>query len=117
MTNFMMATPQHNDELPDAKTPAEVNIHLGYIRRDIQNLQQETKTALDGIAKKIEDLDDHYITESEFRPVAELTKANAAAIKELTEWRDTFNGKLIGFGLAISAVSALLSFALNYFFK
>lgn len=116
MSNFMMAPQQHNDDLPAANTPAEVNIHLGYIRRDIQNLQQETKSALDGIAKKIEDLDDHYITESEFRPVSDQTKASALELKALTEWRDTFNGKMIGLGIAISFASAALTFIINKFF-
>lgn len=114
---FMMSAQNNNDDLPEAKTPSEVKIHLGYIRRDIQNLQQETAKAIDGIGKKIDALDDHYITEAEFRPIADLAKQNAEAIKSLTEWRDTFNGKMIGFGTAIALASTLLSFALNHFIK
>lgn len=113
----MMSAQNNNDDLPEAKTPSEVKIHLGYIRRDIQNLQQETAKAIDGIGKKIDALDDHYITEAEFRPIADLAKQNAEAIKSLTEWRDTFNGKMIGFGTAIALASTLLSFALNHFIK
>lgn len=115
--NFMMSGSQnHSDEIPAAQTPSEVNIHLGYIRRDIQNLQQETKQALEGIGKKIDSLDDHYITESEFRPVSDQTKASALELKALTEWRDTFNGKMIGLGIAISFASAALTFIINKFF-
>lgn len=113
-----MASPQHNDnDIPAANTPAEVNIHLGYIRRDILNLQQETTKALENLGRKIDGLDDHYITESEFRPYAKTTEANAAELKLLTEWRDTFNGKMIGIGIAIAAGTSALTFALNYFFK
>jgi hypothetical protein len=113
----MLANSQHQDnDIPAANTPAEVNIHLGYIRRDIQNLQQETTKAIDMLGRKIDGLDDHYVTESEFRPIADQAKASASELKLITEWRDTFNGKMIGLGLAIAAGSALLSFALNYFF-
>lgn len=102
-------------DLPPANTPAEVNIHLGYIRRDIRTLTDTTNLALGNLAKKIDELDDHYITESKFRPIADDVKAHDNQLKELTEWRDTFNGKLVGFGCAIAAASTLASFVLNYF--
>lgn len=115
---LMSSTPQqHNDEIPSANTPAEVNIHLGYIRRDIQLLQTETKAAIESVAKKIDQLDDHYITETEFRPSAEKVKDHELQLKALTAWRDTFNGKMMGFGAAVALASTLLSFALNYFIK
>lgn len=108
---------EHSDNsIPPANTPAEINIHLGYIRRDILNLQEETRKSIGEVSKQISSLDDHYITESEFRPIANLVKENAMELIKMKEWRDTFNGKMLGFGTAIAFASAVLSFALNYFF-
>lgn len=104
-------------KIPEATTSGEINTHLGYLRRDIYNLTKSTKESLEGITKQIQNLDDHYITETEFRPVADLAKQNAKDIKVLTEWKDTFNGKMIGFGLAISVVTTLLTLAVTAFIK
>lgn len=110
--------PDHKDEMiPAAQTPAEVNVHLSYIRRDIKVLQDETKNTLANIEKKIDNLDDHYIIESEFQPIVKAVEAHDTALKGLTEWRDTFNGKMAGFSLAIVVASSALSFALNYFLR
>lgn len=102
--------------IPAANTPQEVNIHLGYIRRDIHNLSQATTQSIKDLGKKIDELDDHYITEAEFRPVSDMAKASAQEVKQLREWRDTFSGKMIGFGLAISIASSAITFLLNYLF-
>lgn len=104
-------------KIPEATTSGEINTHLGYLRRDIYNLTKSTKESLEGITKQIQNLDDHYITESEFRPIADQVKTNTADIKKMTEWKDTFNGKMIGFGLAISIVTTLLTLAVTAFMK
>lgn len=103
--------------IPPATTPGEINTHLGYLRRDIRILTDSTKEQLEAITAQIKNLDDHYTTESEFRPVADMVKQHEKDIKNLTEWRDTFNGKMIGFGLAISVITSLVTFLLTYFLK
>ncbi len=103
--------------IPPANTPAEINIHLGYLRRDILDMKASTEKSLTEIKGQINALDDHYVSEARFLPIEELAKINAKGLKDLTEWKDTFNGKMIGFGLAISVVSAVVSFALSYFLK
>jgi len=111
-----MMTEHSDNSIPPANTPAEINIHLGYIRRDILNLQEETRKSIGEVSRQISNLDDHYITESEYRPIAETVKSHEIELRALKEWRDTFNGKMLGFGTAIALASTLLSFALNYFF-
>lgn len=104
-------------EIPPANTPAEINIHLGYLRRDILSLTATTEKKLGEITNQISKLDDHYISEAEFRPVADETKQMIATLKGLTEWKDTFSGKMIGFGLGISAATSVITFILTYLFK
>lgn len=103
--------------IPPANTPAEINIHLGYLRRDILDMKNTTEKSLTAIKEQINDLENHYVNESEFRPIADLAKQNAKDIKTLTEWKDTFNGKLIGFGLGISIATSVITFALTYYLK
>ncbi len=103
--------------IPAATTPGEINTHLGYLRRDILNLSKETSKRLDEITKQIQTLDDHYISESEFRPTADLAKTTALEMKSLTEWKDTFNGKMIGLGIGISVATSAITFILTYFIK
>jgi len=114
-----MSTPESHIEgpIPPANTSAEVNIHLGYLRRDILNLTAQTSKDLGDIKSQISDLDDHYISEAEFGPIRDSVKQNAEDIRRLIEWKDTFNGKMIGFGAAISIITAAVSFFLNNFIK
>lgn len=104
-------------KIPEATTPGEINTHLGYLRRDIYNLTKSTSEQLKGIREQITNLDDHYITESEFRPVADTVKQQTVDIKSLTEWKDTFNGKMIGFGIGISLMTSLLTLLITYLLK
>lgn len=103
--------------IPEANTAGEINTHLSYLRKDIADLKQDNKEQFKVIADQIKDLDDHYITEQEFRPIANAVKENTIQIKLLTEWKDTFTGKMIGFGVAISIASSFMAFLLNHFYK
>lgn len=100
--------------IPPATTPGEINTHLGYLRRDIKILTDSTKEQLQTITKQIQNLDDHYTTETEFRPFADQVKQNSRDIKVIVEWKDTLNGKILGFGVAISVVTSLLTIGLTY---
>ncbi len=109
-----MEQPSQSDAVvSDAKTQGEVNVHLGYIRRDIIDMKKDTTEKLQEIKEQITKLDDHYISEAEYKPVRDAVEAHGKEIKSLTEWRDTFNGKIIGFGVAISIATSVLTFALT----
>lgn len=103
--------------IPTATTPAEVNIHLGYIRRDILNLSTTTEKVLQEIKDSIGKLDDHYVSEQSFQPFAESVVNLEKEVKGLSTWKDTLNGKMIGFGLGISVATSMVTFVLSYFIK
>ncbi len=103
--------------IPSANTPAEINIHLGYIRRDILDMKRTTSDSLQEIKTQISDLDDHYVNESQFVPLKESHEQLIIDVRNLTEWKDTFNGKMIGFGIGISVATSVVTFVLTYFLK
>ncbi len=103
--------------IPTAQTPAEVNIHLGYIRRDILTLATDTKEAMKKIQESVSSLDDHYVSEASFKPFSEAVQKHEGLIESLVTWKDTLNGKMIGFGLGISVATSVVTFVLSYFIK
>lgn len=105
-----------DDVIPPANTPSEVNIHLGYIRRDIRELGTAIAAGLKRVDEQVGGLDDHYVSRAEFSPVAEQTKKNTADLEEIKTFRDNLTGKLFGFGSGISVATAALTFALTYLF-
>lgn len=92
--------------IPAPQSPAEIAIHIGYLRRDIASIGERYEAGMKEISSRLESLGDHFITEAEFRPVAELAETNQKSISSLKEWKDNLNGKLIGFATGISAASA-----------
>ncbi len=104
-------------EIPPANTPGEINIHLGYLRRDILDMKKTTETTLNEIKTQISNLDDHYVSEGRFNPLKESHDQLIIDVRALTEWKDTFSGKMIGFGLGISVATSAVTFFLTYLFK
>ena len=109
-----MADPE--TAIPSATTPEGVNIHLGYIRRDLLDMKNQNQKDLKDIKDSINGLGDHYVSEEAFGPVAEQTELNRKDLVAMKEWKDTLNGKLIGFGFGISATTAVITFAITHFF-
>lgn len=103
--------------IPIANTPAEVNIHLGYLRRDILDLKVTTQKDLKEIKDQITDLDDSYVKKEQFDPFVESHKQVLIDVRLLTEWKDTFNGKMVGFGVGISVATSAVTFLLTYYLK
>lgn len=104
--------PEQNEIIiPPATTIGELNTHIGYMRVEIS----KATTAIANIGKKIDDLDDHYTTEQEFRPVADLVAAHDLAIKDLTASRDTLNGKLIALGAIIIILVPIFIAIINHY--
>lgn len=99
-----MADPE--SAIPPANTPAEINIHLGYIRRDILAQGKAMTDGMKGLQEQISALDDHYVSEAAFAPVKDQTEENRKELVALKEWKDNFTGKMIGFAAGISAASA-----------
>ncbi len=121
--------PESNESIkPLATTPSELNIHLSYIRDTISDMKTTTAKSLEDMksqsAKDMQDLkeritevSEHIVTETEFQPVAALVATHDIAIKELTAYKDTSNGKLAGFFAAASAVGAALSVLIGHYWK
>lgn len=112
-----MAEQNLDNLIPPANTPAEINIHLGYIRRDIIQSANVTAEAIKGLKEDIGNLDDHFVSDEAFKPMVDQLNHNTADIGKLKEFRDTLNGKLVGFGVGISAATSVITFALVYFFN
>lgn len=105
--------PEQQNEIiiPPATTIGELNTHIGYMRVEIS----KATSAIANIGKKIDDLDDHYTTEQEFRPIADLVAAHDVAIKDLISARDTLNGKLIAFGSVFSVIMGFIVVFITHF--
>lgn len=54
--------------VPQANTPGELNIHLGYIRKDLLDIKNQSAKDLKEIKDQITTMVDHFITEQEFAP-------------------------------------------------
>ena len=93
------------ETIPPAGSLSEVNIHLGYLRRDVQDL-----------GKKIDDQSAHYINVDEFKPVLEQLAKHDRDIEKLLAFANTLTGKLIGFGLAMGAAFAIISIGVQILF-
>lgn len=96
-----------DDVIPAPTSLPEVGIHLSYIRRDIRKVGQ---TVEDGFKS----LDDKFVSHAEFQPVAETVGEHSLSIKSLESSRDNMNGKLIGFGVAISLASGVFTFVITH---
>lgn len=107
----------NQSEIPAANTPTEINIHLGYIRRDIQDMKKASEESFKDIKTQIKDLDNNFISEVQFKPFRESQKILIDDVRTLTEWKDTFTGKMVGFGLGISISTSIATFILTYFIK
>lgn len=84
--------------ISEPQTLREVSVHLEYLRNDIK----EVKTL-------IADQSMHYINIDEFNPIKDQQVINTKNIEALRIWQDRLIGKMIGFGLAIGAVFAIIS--------
>lgn len=93
------------ETIPSAGSLAEVNIHLGYLRRDIQNLSTQ-----------IAEQDSHYINMDEFKPIVETVAKHDKSIEKLEAFSNTLNGKLIGFGLAIGVFVSIATVVVQTIF-
>ena len=93
--------------IPAPQTPAEIAIHIGYLRRDIAQIGERYESGMKELFTRFETLTDHFITEAEFRPVADQGDSNAKDIKALNSWKDNLQGRMAGFAVGISAASAL----------
>lgn len=84
---------------------SEVNIHLGYLRRDIQQL-----------GTKIDEQTNHYINNDEFAPIKDAVDKHERAIVALERYQNTLTGKMIGFGLAMGVAFSIISVAVQAVF-
>lgn len=107
MASFFMA--DSDDVIPAPTSLPEVGIHLSYIRRDIRAVGKQ-------LEEGFKNLDDHFVSHAEYSPVAQAVAEHTEDIKNLNSFKDTLNGKLIGFGTAISATSAIVTFLISKFF-
>jgi len=93
-------------EMPPATTPEGVNIHLGYIRRDLLDMKKQSAADLQEIKNSLSALGDHFVSEEAFKPITEAVEAHGKNLKELNTWKDNLQGRMIGFAAGISAASA-----------
>lgn len=92
--------------IPAPQTPAEIAIHIGYLRRDIAGVSEKQESNFKEIRDAIAGLGDHFVGEQEFRPVADTVEAHSKEITTMRTWKDNLQGRMIGFAAGISAASA-----------
>lgn len=97
---------QADETIPAPQTPAEIAIHIGYLRRDIAGVSEKQESNFKEIRDAIANLGEHFIGEQEFRPVAETVASHSKEIGTIRTWKDNLQGRMIGFAAGISAASA-----------
>jgi len=93
--------------IPPPQTPAEIAIHIGYLRRDIAGIAERQEKDMKELRIALQDLGTHFVSEAEFRPYADQTQANKKDLETLKSWRDNLSGRMVGFAAGISGASAL----------
>lgn len=96
-----------NAEIPSPKTPAEVGIHVGYLRRDISDLKKQQEKDMSDIKKGLADLGAHFVSIDTFTPVAAAVVAQGIVIEDLKTFKDNLTGKLAVGGIGISILSSV----------
>lgn len=94
------------DSINPPHTPAEVGIHLSYIRRDVLELKAQQGKDMQELKTSIADLGNHFVTMSDFESVKKTTDNNAVQLKLITTWKDNLSGRMVGFATGLSAASA-----------
>jgi len=69
--------------LPPANTQGEVNVHLGYIRRDLLDIKNQNAKDLKEIKDQIGNIGNHYVTQSEFVDIKKTVESNTSDIKDI----------------------------------
>lgn len=111
-----METPIQSDQvIPPANTPAEINIHLGYIRRDILDIKTENARNMQQLKDQIGNL--NFVSEQEFQSLSKMVADHETEIKSLTQSRDTLNGKLIGFAVSAGTFSSIITIIISHYWK
>lgn len=96
--------------IPPANTQGEVNVHLGYIRRDLLDIKNQNAKDLKEIKEQISTIGDHYVTQLEFTDVKELTVSNKEDIKGLY--------KIVYIGLGVvAALQFIAPFIITHYWK
>ncbi len=83
-----------------------VNIHLSYIRKDI-----------DSLSKKIDEISSSFVTNQEFQEHLKADEDHEARIRLLQEFQDTLMGKIWGVGIVASLIMGAATIAINHYYK
>lgn len=81
--------------LPPANSPGEVNVHLGYIRRDLFDIKVQNAKDLKDIKDQISSLTDHYVSQLEFNPIKDAVENKLITKEEFEPIKDTVEKKLV----------------------
>lgn len=94
------------NKLPEATTLGEMNIHLAHLAESVRKIDDK----LDGMDKR-------YVTQIEFIPIKEQVANNEKEIGGFKEWKDGLMGRLVGAGMVVGAVWAVIALLINHFWK
>ena len=95
---------------PEAKTLAELNIHLAYMRDKMTNNNLERMSDMKEIKGTLKAILDAQVTRQEFSLLSETVKDNTSNIKLLLEFKNTLNGKLWGISVSAGLIVSVLNF-------
>lgn len=101
----------------EAKTLAELSIHLSYIGEKINTNNKERTQDLNDIKETLKDVAKNQVTRSEFNELKETVKGHVLSLNNLYEFKNNLTGKLWGVGVIAGLVVGFLNLFIGSFFN
>ena len=83
-----------------------MNIHLSYIRRDIDSINKTLDGLVSGYVSRV-DFIDHLKDDAD----------HESRIRSLEEFHNTLLGKMWGIGILVGGLSSIISFMVNHYWR